>query len=137
MKKILLTSLILCFFVSFVYAQEVTDDSVVFVKTAPILRVLAHELGYKIYYTKHGIDVGVFYIPYSWFSQAGGKGQVIWGKNKAYPYFTIFWVDGKLDHINVYLQENMQHYSWGILNATVTEVKDKFDVDPDTFKVEF
>jgi hypothetical protein len=138
MRKVLLAFIIFCIGVSFVYSQDMFNkDDRVYVKTIPIFKILAHELGYKIFYTKGGTTISAFYIPYGWMAQAGGKGQVIWGDNAAYPYASIYYVNGKLDHVNLYLQENMGHYSWGILNKTVTEVKPFFDQDPEKFKIEF
>jgi hypothetical protein len=137
MRKVLLAIIIVCLGVSFVYSQDATSDERVYVKTFPLFKILAHELGYKIFYTKKGTDVGTAFIPFAWFTRAIDIAQVTWGDDTSYPYCAVYYVNGKLDHITLYLQENMEHFSWGILNKTATEVKAEYNQDPASFKIEY
>ena len=94
----------------------------------PIAKIYAHRLGYKIVFQKDNSDFGVMYVPMSWFRAAGGKGEIIWGQNATYPTFTAFYIDGKFDHIRLYLLKNLDDPTWGTLSASQTE-EAKFDTD--------
>lgn len=113
------------------------DDVNMFAKTVQIVKIYSHELGYKVTYYKTAGGVNSIYIPFSWFNQKAGKGQVLWGSHRSFPYFTVFWVDGKLNHIKLFLQENMGHLTWGTLNKTKAEVQELFNVDPENFEFDF
>ncbi len=126
-KTIGLVLIFLAFWSLFsLYAQE--QDTKLFVKTVSIIKIYTHSAGYKILYLKSNMDLGEFYVPMHWFTRTGGKGEVVWGDQPSYPYFSIFWVDGKYDHIRLYLQKNLGSESWGILKEG--------SVDDSLFKVE-
>lgn len=91
---------------------QVRDEPQVFVKSVPIMQILAHPLGYKVLYVKGSMEVAEFHVPYSWI-KPGGRAAVVYGSGPAYPYFSAFYVDGKFDHVKLYLVENMGHVSWG------------------------
>ena len=100
----------------------------VFPVTRPIAQVYAHRLGYKIVFQRGGSDFGVFYVPLDWFRVAGGKGEIVWGQDPSYPTFTAFYVDGKFDHIRLYLLKNFNDPTWSVLSASEAEEK-RFSVD--------
>lgn len=108
------------------YAQQ--QDTKLFVKTVSIIKVYSHSAGYKILYLKSTMDLGEFYVPMHWFTSAGGKGEIVWGDQLSYPYFSIFWVDGKYDHIRLYLHKNLDSESWGMLKEN--------SVDEGIFEIE-
>lgn len=101
----------------------------IYVRSIPIIKILKHPLGYKIYYVTSSDDLVYFYTPMQWFTQAGGKGSVIWGRTNEYPYFSIFWVNNEFSHIKLFLKEDMRDPTWGILDATDSQVRDKFDIE--------
>jgi hypothetical protein len=108
------------------FAQD-QEEPQVFVKTVPIMKVLAHPLGYKILYVTSSMDVADFYVPYTWF-KAGGKAEVVFGTGPSYPYYSVFYVNGEFDHVKLYLVENMGHVSWGSVKRTEGDSR-KFDVE--------
>ena len=73
-------------------------------------------------------DIGVFYLPLSWFGKAGGKGEIKWGDDNAYPLFTAYYIDGEFSHIRLYLRRDIKDPSWGVLRLTAAEER-KFDID--------
>lgn len=100
---------------SAVFAQQTADRSV-YAKSVRIARVYPHGLGYRIIYLKSTLEYAEMYVPTAWFSfGGGGKANVIWGESAEFPYFTVYWVDGKFDRILLYLHSNMHHVSWGTL----------------------
>ncbi len=114
-----------------VTAQE--QDPKIYVKTVSIMKILNHSLGYKVLYLKSSMDVGEFYVPHSWF-KAGGKAGLVLGNTPAFPYFSVFYKDGKFDHIKLYAHYNIQHLSWGRLKRQAGD-NSKFEVE--TLDLEF
>jgi hypothetical protein len=108
------------------YAQD-TEEPQVFVKTVPIMKVLAHPLGYRVLYVTSSMEVADFYVPYTWF-KAGGKGEAVFGAGQSYPFFSAFYVNGKFDHIKLYLVDKMGHVSWGTMKKREGDVS-KFQVE--------
>lgn len=131
-RKIVLVVLIsLLLGVSAVSAQD--QDPKIYVKTVSIMKILNHSLGYKVLYLKSSMDVGEFYVPHSWF-KAGGKADLVMGNTRAFPYFSVFYRDGKFDHIKLYAHDNIQHLSWGRLKTQAGD-SSKFEVE--TLDLEF
>jgi hypothetical protein len=108
-----------------VSAQE--QEPKIYVKTVPIMSILNHALGYKVLYLKSSMDVGEFYVPHTWF-KAGGKAELVLGTSRAYPYFSVYYRDGKFDHIKLYAHENIGHLSWGRLKRQEGD-SSKFDIE--------
>jgi hypothetical protein len=100
----------------------------VYVKSVPILKIMSHPEGYKVLYLKSDMKVTELYLPYRWFTQAGGKAEIVFGNDPSYPYFSVFYVDGKFDHIRLYVIENIQDPTWGILRLTEASYSD-FNVE--------
>jgi hypothetical protein len=108
------------------FSQQNVRD--MYVKTVHIDKVYPHSLGYRILYFKSTMEYGEMYIPSSWFSFAGaGKMNVVWGSSRTYPYLTIYYADGKFDHIVLFLNSNLQDLSWGILPAGI-DLSKQFNV---------
>jgi hypothetical protein len=93
------------------------EDPQVFVKTVPIMKVLAHPIGYKVLYLKSSMQIADFYVPYSWF-KPGGRAEVVFGSGQAYPFFSAFYVNGEFDHIKLYLVQSIGHLSWGTMKRS-------------------
>ena len=90
-----------------------SKDNPIFVKTVPIMKIYGHPLGYRILYEKSNLEVGELYVPVEWFARSGGKGDIVWGTDSAYPYLSIFWKDGKFDHVRLYLREEHERQELG------------------------
>lgn len=102
------------FFVTTLLFGITVDDKELYVRTFHISKILSHHYGYKVYYVKGDLEIGTFYIPIEWFV-TDGKGAIVWGDAPYYPYCSIFWKDGKFDHIKLYLQTSFAHPTWGVL----------------------
>ena len=112
------------------FGQEVED---IYVKSIPIVKILAHPLGYKIFYITSSDELAFLYTPREWFSQAGGKGTIVWGRTNEFPYFSIFWINNEFSHIKLFLKENLSDPTWGVLEATDSQVRDKFTIEAPDF----
>jgi len=131
-RTVLLVALV--FLVLGVFAANAQEqDPKLYVKTVSIMKILNHALGYKVLYLKSNMDVGEFYVPHSWF-KAGDKAELVLGNGPAFPYFSVFYRDGKFDHIKIYAAENIRHLSWGRLKRQVGD-SSKFEVE--TLDLEF
>ena len=106
-------------------AQE--QETEIFYKSFPIVKILSHSEGYKVIYRKSNMEFGNFYVPLSWFV-AGGKGEIIYGSDRSYPYFSIFYKKGKFDFIRLYVHEDVRASSWGVMKL-LPETKKKFEVE--------
>ena len=128
MKKITLMFILLLFLLQPLQLFSQVPQKDVFVKTAQIIKIYSHAFGYKVLYRKSDLSLGEFYIPRSWFKDSAAKGELVWGSSSAYPYFSIFWIDGVFDHIRLYLMENINSFTWGVL-AGGAEMAEYFDIE--------
>ena len=43
---------------------------------------------------------------------------MVFGKDPSYPYFSVFYLNGKFDFIRLYVIDDVKDLSWGILKKT-------------------
>jgi len=110
-----------------VLAVEAQEQPASYVRSVSIMKVLSHTMGYKVLYLKSSMEIGELYLPFTWF-KAGGKAEAVFGGDRSYPYFSVFYKDGKFSFIRLYLRENIQDLSWGRL-VPREGLEAKFDVD--------
>jgi hypothetical protein len=94
------------------------EEPQVYVKSVPILKIFSHSLGYKVLYMKSNMKVAEIYLPHTWFAKSGGKAEMVFGKDPSYPYFSVFYLNGKFDFIRLYVIDDVKDLSWGILKKT-------------------
>ena len=136
MKRIILVIVLLFMgFSSMLYGQIHKN---IYVRTLFIEKVFIHSLGYIVIYNKpSSFGFGTLYLPFSWFTETGGPGEIVWGRHESYPYMSIFWIDGEFSHIKFYFQENLGHSMWESFRGDNEKVKDKFNVTRETIEIEF
>jgi len=109
-------------------------ESVLYAKAVPIQKITSHQKGYKVtYYTAHG-DLKTIYVPLDWFYQVNEfkttdgfvKAEMVRGKGGAYPYIQFFWKDGKFHHLRLFVVDDYNDPSWGIVNPA-ENLESKFD----------
>jgi hypothetical protein len=89
-----------------------------------VVKVYSHADGFRVVYRKGSTSVGDVYLPARWFI-SGGKAELVRGRDTSYPYMTVFYKDGKFDHLRLYVLADQQDLTWGILNPA--EGAGKFD----------
>jgi hypothetical protein len=99
-----------------------------FVKTVPIVKIYVNNLGYKVLYLKSNMEVGIFYVPVTWFGKKTGKGMMVWEPGGQPSYFSVFWLDGKFDHVVIHVPANMQSVIWGVLENSA-DLSAKFNIE--------
>jgi hypothetical protein len=115
--KILLFSLILLTIGMFqVSAQNGAAPSNLYVKTVLVSKVYSHNLGYRLLFLKSDLSIGEVFIPMAWFDQGSGKGELVLGIDRSYPYLSVFYVDGQFSHVRLYLYSDTRHPSYGFLS---------------------
>jgi len=112
------------------FAQEKqTYPQTAYFKSVPIAKIWLHPLGYVVrYFTSQSVMASA-YIPYTWFNQGvNSKADIVYGSGiGAEPHMVIFWVDGKFDHIRLFVDENLAGLTWGVPNESAN-LDSQFDV---------
>jgi hypothetical protein len=97
-------------------------------KVVPVVKVWMHQLGYMVQFWTSKSQIGNIYIPLTWFNQGpNSKADIIYGNQPGYPYLSIVWVDGKFDHVKLYVLDNYNSQTWGVLSQA-TDLTAQFNV---------
>ena len=109
-------------------AQENTggDDTNItrsdfYVVQIPIERVFAHNKGYMVEYRKTPLVNKTVFLPMEWFVPSKEntgplKGEVVlMGTGKNWPYMSVYYKDGKMDHVRLHVRRDDRHFTWGYI----------------------
>ena len=92
-------------------------------------RVVPHTLGYIVTYRKGNFGLAESYLPIKWFSGTAGKAELIrLGGTADWPYLSVFFKGGKVDHVRLYVRREFAHQSWGVLPPG-KNVDERFNVE--------
>jgi hypothetical protein len=122
-----------------IFAQEPAKAEAVDIKpenssayyyiNVPIEKVYPHQLGYMIAYRKSGAELGHAYLPGKWFAKSAGKGELIRLEGGSqWPYLSVYYKDGKVDHLRLFVRSEYSHQSWGHIPSTAN-IDDRFNVE--------
>ncbi|MFA7566721.1 MAG: hypothetical protein WCY01_06810 [Alkalispirochaeta sp.] len=95
--------------------REGEQKSTLLAETVYIQRVYPHSQGYKVVYNRSDLYPGEVYLPGRWFTQASGKGSIMYNSNQSVPYMTVFYSDGVFSHVRLFVHSNPSHPTWGTL----------------------
>jgi hypothetical protein len=112
------------------FAQEnKANPKDAYYKTVTIEKIWMHPLGYVVQYWTSKSQVATAYVPFTWFNQGvNSKADIIYGSGPANaPHMVIFWVDGKFDHMRLFVDENTGGLTWGVASES-SSLDNKFDV---------
>jgi hypothetical protein len=110
------------------FAQSQGYATTAYYKAVPILKIWMHPLGYLVQFYSSKLKVQQIYVPFTWFNQGvNSKAQIVYGSDNAYPYVSIYWVDGKFDHLTLYVRSDYTSSTWGVLEAA-TDRSSQFNV---------
>lgn len=121
MKKILIVALLAVFLGSTV--ELFAKESSFFAKTVFVSRITAHQKGYRVTYWKSDMTGQTVYIPIEWFSKNGEfktddgftQAEFVYGIGPSYPFLQIFWKEGKFHHLRLFVNQDYNDPSWGVL----------------------
>jgi len=89
-------------------------------------RVWVHQLGYVVSFFSSQAQLQYIYLPVGWFNKGpASKAELIYSTGE--PYVTIFWIDGKFDHVNLHVPRNPHDQVWGIADPAI-DLTAKFNV---------
>ncbi|GMO42534.1 MAG: hypothetical protein Ta2B_22780 [Termitinemataceae bacterium] len=134
--KKLLFCMFIAGFVSFgAFAQGgAVSKSKFYVLQVPIDKIYPHSKGYVVDYPRNGIGRSQMFLPADWFTRHNDtegplKGEFHQlGPGKVWPYVALFYADGVLDHVRVYVRREQWHRTWGAyIDDGTTGVDENFD----------
>ena len=89
-----------------------------------VVKIYSHADGYRLVYRQGPMGLADVYVPIVWFVP-GGKAEIIFGHDAAYPYAMVFYKDGVFDHIRIFASSERTDSSWGELDPSAG--RGKFD----------
>ena len=130
MKKVILMITMLCIFaaVSPVFAQKISEEnqSEYYYVNIPIEKIYLYRAGYVVNYRQGINKIGTLYLPNEWFTTSAGKGELVTlPSGNEWPSLSIYYKEGKLDHVRLYVHRWKGHQTWGVIPMTVN-IDDRF-----------
>ncbi|MDR2097753.1 MAG: hypothetical protein LBP37_04455 [Spirochaetaceae bacterium] len=121
----LLTALAGLLFTAPVFAQDAPNAGVVgnsefYVLNVPLEKIYAHQRGYVTEYRKNLFGTERLYLPLEWFTRTAKtegplKGYIVKIRQGTLPpYLSIYYKNGKTDHVKLYVRD-LNHPSWGTI----------------------
>jgi len=140
MKKIiLLAAAVLVLTGSLLFAEQSKSkykESEYYYHNISIEKIYAYRLGYIVVYRKGVNQMARTYLPEEWFTDIGGKGEIIgMGSGREWPSMTVYYKDGEFSHVRLKLRRNRAHETWGMVPLSVN--LDEFFKDIEDISLEF
>jgi hypothetical protein len=140
MKKIVLVTVLFISLaaVSPLFAQKISKEheSEYYASTVSLEKVYPYRMGYVLQYRKGVNQMARLYVPYEWFTESGGKAELVTLPSGAnWPYLTVFYKDGEFSHTRLYLHRSKAHETWGNIPLGIN-IDDRFE-GVDSIELEF
>jgi hypothetical protein len=100
-------------------AQASADESEYYYINVPIVKVYSHAMGYQVIYKVGSTRTASAYLPMSWFDYPNSPNKVDYGWGPTFPYMTVFYKEGKMSHVRLHLNWDINDSRWGIFDQTV------------------
>ena len=128
MKHKVISVFLLLFILAGATLSAELSESAFYVKTIYAIRVYNDKLGFRVDYQTANMELHAVYMPTEWFEGTAAYGEVIYGNHPSAPYLSIFYKDSKIDHFRLYVKEQFDDPSWGVMrNAGASE--EDFDIE--------
>ena len=138
-KAVLLTVLVALIAGSSLFAQESTPkykESEYYYYNVPIEKIYVYRLGYIVIYRKGANQLARTYLPANWFTDIGGKGEIVYlGSGAEWPSMTVYDKSGTFSHVRLRLRRDRNHETWGVVPLNIN-IDDYFK-DIEDVKLEF
>jgi hypothetical protein len=109
-------------------ASTTTQERDIYSKTFPITKIFSHRYGYLVIYLTPKMDSVKLYVSMDLFTGSNGKARLVYGRGPEFPYLSVTWIDGQIDHISIFAVEDMNHLSWGVMHGG-DEVQSQFQTE--------
>lgn len=112
------------------------SNSDFYVLQVPIEKIYSTPKGYLIEYRKNGLRMNSILLPIEWFTRTAATTEALKGEmvrlinGKFFPYMTIYYKDGKTDHVRVFIRD-VNHRTWGSKlppNVNIDEISNIEDI---------
>jgi hypothetical protein len=98
-------------------------------KAVPITKIWMNEFGYIVQFFNSKSHISTIYVPLTWFNKGpASKAEINYGNQPGYPYFVVVWVDGKFDHIRLFVLNDYHSQTWGVWEG-VGDISSRFNVE--------
>ena len=123
---------IILFLIAVVAGVLASETSAFYPVRLDVIKVYSHADGFRVIYRKGSSDVADVYLPARWFV-SGGKSELVRGNDTSFPYMTVFYKDGKFDHLRLYVLADQGDQMWGLLSPSAGAGK----FNSDDFKLDY
>lgn len=128
MKHKVISVFLLLFILAGATLSADVSESEFYVKTIYAVRVYNDKMGFRVDYQTANMELHAVYMPTEWFEGAAAYGEVIYSNHPSAPYISVFYKEGKIDHFRLYVKEQFDHPSWGVMHNTTASEED-FDIE--------
>jgi hypothetical protein len=104
------------------------DDPTLYAISVPVQRVYPHSLGYKVIYNRSDLYPDTVYLPGRWFTEAAGKAEIVRTRHPSAPYLTVFYRNGDVSHMRLFVHADWSHRTWGALPSG-EDLREQFSSD--------
>ena len=102
----------------------------------PIEKIFIYRRGYMVLYRRGPNAMARTYIPNEWFTDVGGKGELIGlGTGREWPSMTVYYRGGEFSHLRLRVRRHKSHESWGVVPLNINI--DEFFEGVEEIKLEF
>ena len=135
MKKLII-ALIFLAVITPIFAQNNTEEqSGTYYVNLPVERIFPTSQGYIVQY-RGQTGFHMVGIPNDWFYGSAGKAdKMILPRGRDWPSLSIFYIDGELSHVRLYVHPARGHITWGSISQG-TDVS-RFFGDGDSLDINF
>jgi hypothetical protein len=101
-------------------------------------KVYPTRLGYILQYRKGVNELGFIPLPVDWFAHSAARAEIVTRpKGSDWPSLSIFYKNGELSHLRLYVHASRAHPTWGNVPLPLTAEIINLFKDVDTVKFEF
>jgi hypothetical protein len=112
----------------------IAQEPRIYVQTLYVERVYPTTLGYRIdYRLPSSLMLASAYLPLDWFGRPESIARIVYQQDRSVPFINIFWEDGEISHIVLYVHRDYNHISWGSLQLT-EDLRARFNLERPTFR---
>ena len=86
----------------------------------PIEKIYSYRMGYIVIYRKGINQMARTFLPYEWFTDPTGKGELIGiGSGKEWPSMSVYYKSGEFSHVRLRVRREKSHISWGVVPLNI------------------
>ena len=142
MKKIILLAVLVIFAAGSSFFAEQSKskskykESEYYYYNVSIEKIYSYRLGYVVVYRKGVNQMARSYLPGDWFTDIGGKGEIVGLRSgHEWPSMTVYYKGEEFSHVRLKLRRDRSHVTWGVVPLNINI--DDFFQDIEDVNLEF